>query len=296
MTVTDVPRATACLERIGYYRLSAYWYPYRKSTTDDDFRAGTTFSLGMDFYVFDKKLRLIVLDALERIEVGIRTDIALLLGKHDPWAHRDPNLLDGNFSKKIKRYKTVTPHQEWLRRLDDKFDRSKEDFAKHFKKKYHQTLPPIWVAVELWDFGTLSHFYAGMKMADRNTIAQRYGFKSRHKLLAGQMMETWLRMLNDIRNVCAHHSRLWNDNLSSRPAWTLKGGDPLLDHISEEGHSRARFYAAAVAMQYLLKTINPSSQWSSRLIEHIDSLQENAQVNLQSAGFPQDWREQDIWK
>ena len=112
MAITNENKAKERLARIGYYRLSAYWFPNRKSVQYldpadnrtktrilDDFRDGTTFSDALDFYVFDKKLRLIVLDALERVEIGIRTDIAILLGVHDPWAQRNPSLLHGNFSR-----------------------------------------------------------------------------------------------------------------------------------------------------------------------------------------------------
>jgi abortive infection bacteriophage resistance protein len=123
MGITDKAAATACLQRIGYYRLSCYWYPFRKShistnpltgkvllhpltgkpqvIVEDDFRTGTTFRQVMDHYVFDKRLRLLFLDAIERVEVALRVDIALLIGTRDPWAHRDPAQLHGNFTKKI---------------------------------------------------------------------------------------------------------------------------------------------------------------------------------------------------
>ena len=99
LSITDDSRAAAALERIGYYRLSGYWYPLRVSTVSnpggalivgDDFRHGTEFGQIVDLYVFDKKLRLLTLDAIERIEVALRTNIALMLGQYSPVAHRDP--------------------------------------------------------------------------------------------------------------------------------------------------------------------------------------------------------------
>jgi len=157
----------------------------------DDFREGTGFSDALDFYVFDKKLRLIVLDALERVEVGLRTDIAILLGRHDPWVHRDPSRLHGKFARRPARAGALsTRHDEWLDRLDKKFRRSNEDFAKHFKTKYPGDHPPIWIAVELWDFGTLSHFFSGMQISDKDKIAAQYD------LPPGRMLESWLRTLN----------------------------------------------------------------------------------------------------
>lgn len=344
MSITDEDRAKACLSRIGYYRLSAYWYPNRRSETYtdpidghrrtrvlDDFRDGTHFSDALDFYIFDKKLRLLVMDALERIEIGVRTDIAVLLGVHDPWVHRNPSKLHGNFtrpkvapariaqiqalskqapkpsSQTIARTVGVSPKtvnfvlgkprkaaqsklDEWLSRLDDKFQKSKEDFAKHFKEKYPNDQPPIWVAVELWDFGTLSHFFSGMKKADQAAIAARYGIPS------GDILEGWLRNLNDVRNFCAHHSRLWNRNLPFIPTWPAPGQMPLLDHLVGQKHSLSRFYASVVILRQLLLTINPTTEWAQRFAEHVATRPANPYVTLASAGFPEDWADQDIWK
>ena len=344
MTITNEVRAKACLSRIGYYRLSAYWYPNRKSEsyTDpndgrqktrvlDDFRDETHFSDALDFYVFDKKLRLLVMDALERVEISVRTDIAVFMGLHGSWVHRDASKLHGNFSRpnvapaRIKQIQALARQHprpnnqsiavtvgvsikavnlvlrnpskaaqgkldEWLSRLDDKFKKSKEDFAKHFKKKYPNDEPPIWVAVELWDFGTLSHFFSGMKVVDRDEIAARYGIPS------GDVLEGWLRNLNDVRNLCAHHSRLWNRNLPFIPTWPDQGQILDLDHLVGQTHSLSRFYASAVILRHLLLTINPTSTWAERLAEHVATLPNNPYVTLASAGFPENWVDQDIWK
>lgn len=304
MSITHEERAKACLSRIGYYRLSAYWYPNRKSENYndprdghqktrvlDDFRDGTHFSDALDFYVFDKKLRLLVLDALERVEICIRTDIAILLGRHGSWAHRDPTKLHGNFARRpANRYTNDTKHDEWLSRLDSKFQKSKEDFAKHFKRKYPNDEPPIWVAVELWDFGALSHFFSGMTVADKDAIAGQYGLPS------GAMLETWLRPLNDVRNLCAHHSRLWNRNMAARPSWPAQGIVPHLNHLVGKTHSLTRFYASAVMLRHLLRIINPSTEWADRLIKHVGTLPQSPYITLDSAGFPEDWIDHDIWK
>jgi abortive infection bacteriophage resistance protein len=303
MEITDEDKAKACLDRIGYYRLSAYWYPYRKSeeVTDpttgdpqrrilDDFRDGTTFLHALDFYVFDKKLRLIAMDALERIEIGLRTSIAVRLGQQDPWAHRDPTMLHGHFALQLRPKQTQTKHQDWLNRLDDKFARSREDFAKHFKEKYPSDTPPIWVAVELWDFGTLSHFFSGLKQHDKDAVAADYNVPT------GNMLGTWLRNLNDVRNLCAHHSRLWNRNMASRPSWPSAGAVAELDHLDGQTHSLTRFYASAVIMRHLMKTINPTSSWKDRLVEHVGTLPDSPYVTLASGGFPNDWTSNAIWQ
>ena len=154
MQVSDRPKAITYLERIGYYRLSAYWYPCRASKTislrddsckevkDDLFKPGTEFSQIVDLYVFDKRLRLLMLDALERIEIALRTHLVLTLGKHGTLAHRDRKYLHKNLN--------VNLWKECLKRIDRKEAESKEDFMKHFRKK-NPLKPPLWIAVELWD-------------------------------------------------------------------------------------------------------------------------------------------------
>jgi len=107
MTIPDRQKAEEYLSRIGYYRLSAYWYPFRATapTVDgtiqvlDTFKPSTSFKTVVDLYAFDKALRLHLLDALERIEISVRTSIALRLGVYDPLAHRNSSLLDGKFAK-----------------------------------------------------------------------------------------------------------------------------------------------------------------------------------------------------
>lgn len=298
MQISDTNRAEECLSRIGYYRLSAYWYPFRKSRPPSgtehpnrpvvisDFRPGTKFSDCLDLYVFDKKLRMHTLDALERIEVALRTDIALLLGQHHPEAHRHAPLLHGNFTKKIQSHGS-TDHQKWLAKMDDLTRTSKEEFAKHFKRKYPNSFMPIWIAVELWDYGMLSHFFAGMKISHQDSIAQKYGLSS------GKTLSSWIRCLNVTRNLCAHHSRIWNKPLVITPAPCNQGEFAEFEALPSK--NRSRYYATALILQFLLKTVNPSSSWGKRLETLMREIPANNVIDKSQAGFPQNWSDDPIW-
>ena len=295
LTITDDGRATAALERIGYYRLSGYWYPLRASTGSgasqtilDTFRPGAEFGQIVDLYVFDKKLRLLALDALERVEVALRTDIALLLGRLSPIAHRDRRLLHGRFAKNLAPGKLVTAHQVWLARLDETTARSREDFVQHFRSSYSTPLP-IWMAVELWDFGMLSHFLSGMRHQDQATLAAKYGLP-RPELLTG-----WVRSLNFVRNLCAHHSRLWNRPLVDQPPLPKAGEVALLDHLAADQHLQKRFYAAAAILRHLLGYINPTSSWATRLADLVATLPAAPGVSQRHMGFPKDWMQLPLW-
>jgi abortive infection bacteriophage resistance protein len=301
MEISNPAAARACLQRIGYYRLSGYWYPFRTTRTvagapgsnptilvEDNFRAGTHFRQVMDLYVFDKRLRMLLLDAIERIEVAFRVDLALLLGQRDKLAHRDQRQFEAFFLK--PNGVGETPHGNWLTKVDEGFQRSKEEFVKHFKTKYPGDFPPIWIAIELWDFGTLSTLIGGLKYADRSTLATRYGLP-RPDLLA-----SFTRNLNNIRNICAHHARLWNRSPADRLSPPRPGEITLLDHIHGDVHAQSRIYATAAFLQYLLMTINPASSWGVRLRAHLKTLPVGNGINLRQTGFPHDWGKLDLWQ
>jgi abortive infection bacteriophage resistance protein len=312
MGITDKAAASSCLQRIGYYRLSGYWFPFRKShvsthpltgkillhpltgkpqvIVEDDFRAGTTFQQVMDHYVFDKRLRLLFLDAIERIEVALRVDVALLIGARDPWAHRDLNQLHGKFSKKINPATGQTEYAKWLDRLDETFGRSKEEFVKHFKTKYRGEKPPIWIAIELWDFGMLSVFLSGMQIADQSQLASRYG------LPRADLLTSWCRNINNVRNICAHHSRLWNRSPADQISPPKLGEIVELDHLCADTTAQTRVYATAAVLQMLLKTINPGSSWAARLKSLCLGFPNSTVTNLAQADFPKNWENLSLWK
>jgi abortive infection bacteriophage resistance protein len=302
LTVTDEAKAGDYLRRIGYYRLSAYWYPLRRSSLvkeddgrmkaviADDFRPGSEFPLVLDLYVFDKKLRLLVLDALERIEVALRTDVALLLGRKDPWAHRNPDMLHGNFAKKLRPDTGRTAHAEWLEKLDGTAARSREEFAQHFRRKYAESPLPIWMAVELLEFGALSHFLAGMTVADQEALAARYGLARR------ELLTSWVRTLTFVRNVCAHHGRLWNRTLIDHPKPPHPGEVPELDHLATDHFAQGRLYAAMAIIRFMLKVMNPATSWAERLKAHVTTFPRSPVVPFASSGFPDGWETLPLWR
>lgn len=300
LRVSDEARATAYLRRIGYYRLSGYWYPLRETLDDkgalqskirvgDGFKPNVDFSHIVDLYVFDKKLRLALLDAIERVEVGIRTSLVIHMGRYGPWAHRNTDLLDGTFTRRIDRLSGRTHHQEWLRRLDEISSRSDEQFAKHFREKYPGDLMPIWIASELWDFGILSRFYAGLRYRDRQVVSIEYGVQD------PGAFESWLRSINFVRNVCAHHSRLWNRALVRQPAFPKRGVIPMLDHVVGNTHRQTRLYGTAAAVRFLLLTINPSTRWPERLREILETLPSSPYLDLNQTGFFPGWERLPLW-
>ena len=295
MKVGNEQKALDYLERIGYYRLSGYWYPFRKHKVvthgknklgyvrHDDFVENSYFKDAVKLYVFDKKLRLLALDALERIEMAIRVDVAHLLGEKDVCAHENINLFRGNFSKKKDKH-GFTPHHYWLQTYNKYLKRSRRvPFVVHYMDKYGKL--PIWVSTDLWDFGLLSRLFSGMKPDDQDTIAAKYG------AVDGRAFASWLRGLNFIRNVSAHHSRLWNINILERASAIQDD-----EHWSELNAARPFFYYAI--MQKLMLVICPNSGWGSRFSTLMDEFPDIrcGEVRLTDFGLPEGWEQWDIWK
>lgn len=299
MVVPDQAKAEEYLTRIGYYRLSAYWYPFRDSASGptlgsppqitDKFKPDSSFKVAVDLYAFDKALRLQLLDVLERIEIAIRTLIALQIGQYDPWAHRVPELLDARFAQRPQR-SGQTIHAEWLRKLDEKAASSKEEFANHFRQKYSASAMPIWIAVELLDFGPLSFLLSGLRRRDQWDIAQKLGVPR------PALLTSWIRSLSFVRNVCAHHARLWNRPLVDQPKLPSNGEIPLLDHVATSPYGNLRIYSACAIARYLLMSVNPRTQWAARLRDHLATFPQSPHASLKTSGFPVGWEKLPLWQ
>lgn len=285
LAVSDRQKALDYLERLGYYRLSGYWYGLRLFNREESKRLGAPyrdsvfapnshFEQVVNLYVFDKKLRLIAMDALERIEMALRVDIAYLLGSYDPLAHKNKNLLHGHFSKKTKTKGPAagkTEHQLWLEKHEILLHRARrESFIVHHQDKYGEL--PIWVAIEVWDFGMISKLYAGMRIADQYGIAQKYGAKD------GRELAAWLRSLNFIRNVSAHHSRLWNINVLERSPIPNSESNWLT-------LSNAKPFIYFCLLQKMMSVICPNSSWGKRFWSLLDEFPVDSDFQLQDFGL-----------
>lgn len=293
LTVADRSAALAALQRLGYYRLSGYFYALRKTNPvgkpgrQNDFETGASFELVVALADFDKRLRLLALDAIESVEIAVRVAIAYRLGKFDPLAHLQPRLLDGRFTQQ-RPGQAQSRHQDWIARFEEQCSKSREEFMQHHREVYGGQVP-IWAAIEVWDFGLLSRFFEGMASRDQNALAHQL------RLGQGDVLESWLRSLNFVRNVAAHHSRLWNRR---NPA-TLKL--PSLDAarglalLRSHPDSLSRVFGAFTALAWLLQVITPGSDWPARVRSLVASFPTTPLLSLEAAGFPEGWEQDPLW-
>jgi len=292
LAVENTTVALTYLERIGYYRLSGYWYPFRKMKTqpaghsyrEDEFIEGSRFEEAVELYVFDKKLRLLALDALERIEMAVRVDVAHLLGRYNAFSYYDVKFFDRNFTtRSIRKKDGATGFQIWHERFNSlQYRARKNPFVEHNLEKYGRL--QIWVAIEILDFGSISQLYAGLKYQDRSIIAAKYKMKEND-------FKSLLKSLNYIRNVSAHHSRLWNINVVE-----FASSFQLDSNWQQVSGSRAFYYFCG--MQYLLNTICPQSTWKERFKEHLSSFPKVTvcTASLEDFGITNNIEMWELWK
>jgi len=258
--IQDENHAVDILSKVNYYRLTAYFLPFKKH--DETYIDGTDFNTVYQIYEFDRKIRLNLFSAIEEIEVNLRSILAYY------HAHKYGSLgyLDNkNYSPKHK-------HIEFISRIEEeKKKRLKEPFVQHHINKYGGNFP-IWVMIELFTFGTLSHFYTDMPLNDQKFIARNF-FKTHQKTLS-----SWLKCCTDLRNFCAHFGRLYYRIFTSIP-----DGIPELD----KNNQRSLF---AVIMT-LKNLYTDPLKWNKEIYASLSHLINDYKTSIQLSciGFPSDW-------
>lgn len=280
LSVPDIALAEHYLAQLNYYRFAAYCLPFEQNHATYTFKANTQFDDVLNLYIFDRELRLLLLDAIERVEVSLRTQMAYHLSHNHNTAH--PHLKPDLFFNPIIYGVSIS-------KLDNDVRSSKEEFIKHLSQKYEEFLPPIWAVVELMTMGHLSKWFSNIKARnDRQAISRIYG-------LDEKILTSFCHHLTPIRNYCAHHARLWNRDFTVLMTLPIKGRAELINGLNtpvSNQQPNRKIYNTLVMLIYLMDVINPNHHWKQRLI----NLLGGHQIDVSRMGFPSDWKNRDIWK
>lgn len=264
------------LSSVSYARLERYWIPFQASSKQ--FAPDTTIEKIWDRYVFDRRLRLLTLDVIERIEIFIRTRLALVHStSYGPFSYaEDDKSLPGLEPKRHKKFRSYLLMQ---------FERSEEDFVMDFKAQHgksHKFLP-VWLAIEIMSFGNVLTFYEGCNFDIRRAIAS--DFKVHHTAL-----ENWIRAINVLRNICAHHGRLWN---------RVFGVKPIIPEIRNDVRwhkpiaiSNKEIFGILTVCKHCIDCVAPQSKWPIRVRKLIA---DSPHIPINEMGFPSDWHTCPIW-
>ncbi len=266
------------LRDVNYYRLSAYWYTFRvPEDSNERLRSDATIGTVWNRYVFDRHIRLLVMDAVERVEVSVRTRMTeIFTQRHGSMGYVEPNGFGPEFD--------VEDHGRLVSEIRRNARRSREDFVKHFYDKYDGKDLPLWMAVEIMTFGNLFTMFRHLDLHTKREIAKSYG-------LSARVLESWLKTLNYIRNLCAHHSRLWNRTLGIRPVIPKKRHNPEWHDptIVQNG----KIYSVLSLLYCLLRQVAPQSHWRQRLDNLLARYSDD--IPLSFMGFPIDWEKHAVW-
>lgn len=263
------------LKQVGYYRLSGYWHNCRK-LDGEGFRDETTIDAVWEDYVFDRQFRLVVLDAIERVEIYTRARLSYKLARDTgAFGYETPEGLPRLNERDYKRF---------IEKCRAKHKSSREPFEVHFRGKYGDVhdIPPYWILVNTMDFGQMLTLYRGASVGVRSEIAVELGVTTR-------VFESWLVSLNVVRNICAHHGRLWNKEL---------GVKPVIPKHDVRWHEPCeiqpyRMFSILTILNYLLDYVAPTTSWRSRLLALLCG---RTDEKLRHMGFSEGWRCCPFWE
>lgn len=305
LRIDDSDHAASLLQSIGYYRLTGYLYPFLESEEYLDaggrhvtrilnrYRAGTALHHAESIIDFDRQLRLLVLAGVERIEVAVRMRTGYILGRSSAFAYELPACFEDSFTRAETdvRHPHSGTHVEWLQRVNGRIQGSDERFVAHFRDKYDDHMP-IWPLTELLELGHLSTLYRGMLQSDAEELARAFGVPRK------KLMGSWLASVNYVRNVAAHHARLYNRKLQNAPSRPTVGQIPLLDHLRAPDSPKPDFgtYNALAVIAYLLRAIHSDSAWGPRAAALFADFPTSPTLSARSMGLPANWRELALWQ
>jgi len=267
LTINNVHYALKKLKHLNYYRLSAYFYPFYEEK--DLFREGTTFEDIVQLYYFDKEFRNLLFFAVEKIEIYIRTQTAFIISqKHGVFGYNDRRI-----------FHNANKHQEILQSIKKEIGRSKEPFVNEYFSKYRDAYLPTWAMVEIISFNTLSKIFANLKEEYREAILHEIGIKP-------YVFQRWLHTLTYIRNVCAHHSRLWNKVLAIEPM------KPKNQKFFKELNNKKIFFVV-VMLEFLLQEIGDEEFDFKYQLQRL--FHKYPMVDEKAMGFVQNWQDFEIY-
>jgi len=267
LNIQDENKAYCFLEAVSFFRLTPYMRPFQISDdADHRFKPDTSLHSLTRLYDFDRRLRLLVIDAIERIEVAVRAAISNHMGpKHGPHWYLQNELFQRDYRHHAlldtiarKQNDARRDYERECHRIDAsqasdarktllKNLRAKESYARHYALTYGEpNLMPAWAAMEEITLGELSHLFKGLaRDADRKAIARRIA-------LPGPLLQSWLHSLTIVRNICAHHARLWNREMGIRPELPRTVSFLWPHHLQQSG-SHARMFTVLSILNLLMR-------------------------------------------
>lgn len=274
LDIDNPERAEHYIRSIGYYRLSAYMYPFLQIPKEKHkFKAESKFQDALNLYRFDKKLRLFLFNEIEKVEIALRSTLANIVAEETRnvfW------MTDASMFTNEERFKRT------MALVDKELKNSKEEFILHFKEKYSNVYPPAWILVEILPLGVVTRIYENLAdNALRKKVAARFG-------LSVPVFTSWITIVTLTRNSCCHHSRVWNKENAICPMIPKK---PKNSWITSDV-SPKRIYFNICIIKWFIDVVSPHNDMKSHLQQ---LLADFPMIDIQAMGFPQKWQDEPLW-
>lgn len=284
MLIPNEAKAEKVLRNISYNRLSAYWFPLLKEPKEKEiFKKDASFEAAFRLYQFDSELRLSVFYAIEEIEIALRTQIIY---------HQSHKYSSGFWYKDGNAFQSFPQFVNILKRISDNVQESKEEFILKYRRKFDQYLPPAWKSFEIISFRSLYGIYKNLSSSrDKNQISDHFG-------LNYNVLISWMDTLVYIRNICAHHARLWNIILTISPVWPKSPRGPWVSRWENDSTNRGtkdkklKTYAVLCILAFLMGKVNPYHTFKRDLFELFKKYPEVDKAHL---GFAENWLKEPLW-
>ena len=276
MLMEDEHKVESYLLNIGYHRLSAYIFPFYKSPKSNlILKEGTTFEQVLTLYRFDKKLRILLFNEIEKIEVAIRSVLANI-GCQE--------LGDRYWITKPEYFANEDKFNQTLAVLEKELASSKEDYIENFRRNYVENYPPAWMITEVLSFGNLNYIYSNIA---NNRLMKRI---SDYFGLKPQVFTSWLTVLANLRNMCCHHARVWNRDFMLNPAEPRKTSNAWIDTSLID---KKRIFYRLCIIRYFLSFVSPGNNFNEKIA---NLLARFPSVDIAAMGFCKDWQKDTLWK
>lgn len=276
LLVDNEQKALQTLSSLSYFRLACYFRPMEIDKQTHEFRKGTTLDHALALYKFDTALRDMVFGATRQIEVALRSRVNHHFSRnHTPfWFTQVDMAIDGHL------------FVENLASVDHEIHRTKEDFIKeHFERYDKPSFPPSWKTLETLSFGTLSKLYKNFfDKSDKKAVAEDFGLPQHEFLIS------WLESITVLRNLGAHHARIWNRRYALKPQIPKTLGNKWLTVFK---FPPDKIYPQLCCIAYLLNAIDAHNTFSKDLKR---LLKKYPSVDVAAMGFPKRWKKEPLWK
>ena len=273
--IENVARTENYLRHIGYYRFSAYLYPLLTTPKENHiFKPGATFNQALDMYRFDRHLRLLMFNEIEKIEIAVRSAIVNITSREtgNPFWMTDPTCF----------YDTST-FAKTKQLIDVELAKSREDFIEHFRNTYSDSYPPSWMLAEILPLGVLTRIYDNIKSNQiRKKIAQEFS-------LGVPVFNSWMTIITVARNNCGHHARVWNRTFALRVLTQRRMARPW---IAIPVNQKKAYFSLCI-IKYFLDIISPNNDMKDKIDTLLSAY---SSIDTSAMGFPRGWENEPLWQ